>query len=659
MRFMTASQTHYRASERGKSTVRRARPLKIGAHARTGPRDRRLGHGSARPGPGRRRRGGGAGGFPAGPSDPAVAALLAGLALAASRPLVTGRGAGRWLLPSRPCSCWSSWGCGFPGSRALAGPPIAVLVIAAAVLALAAAPPRWSAAAFLPVVALVYGLAAARVQAQVGPQGDEPHYLMVADSLLRDRDLSLERDYADGRYRDFHPEPLAPHYRVRGREGAIYSLHAVGLSLLVLPAYAAASYARRVVLHGAPRRVAGLASCASPAAGGASARHGGQVGVDRRPEPAARALRGARSSRRSRPRWGRPGACGTAVDPGDSAHGASSPAPPRLPAVAQRPLRDPGRGPARLRARRAGRPLRMAAGLARCRRSPPRRAWPRTTHASTASSIRAGSTAGGPSSRSAAFPPACPACCSTRSSACSSTRRCSRWPCRASSRSGASRAGWRAGGGGARPGRDLAWRGRGPCGAADSIRRRGSWCPSCPPWRSAVAARCAAGAGARGPRCSWAGASGRERSGPGTARSCTAIATAPRPSSGRARAPRSGRGCCPDTCSTNRARDRVAAHAGVGGGSRWPRRRRWRTRRVATPRRPRRRGARPLAGGRGSRPRSSTARTGGRDAVRVIGRPRRRASRAGRRGRAAPAVWTTAALGWGPLYEPHRAPEGP
>jgi hypothetical protein len=93
------------------------------------------------------------------------------------------------------------------------------------------------------VVALVYGLAAARVQAQVGPEGDEPHYLMVADSLLRDHDLALERDYADGRYRAFHPAPLAPHYRVRGREGAIYSLHAVGLSLLVLPAYALAGYA--------------------------------------------------------------------------------------------------------------------------------------------------------------------------------------------------------------------------------------------------------------------------------------------------------------------------------------------------------------------------------------------------------------------------------
>jgi hypothetical protein len=169
-------------------------------------------------------------------------ALLAGAALALLA-LVAGRGAGRWLLSVAPVLVLVVLGVRLPGIAPLAGAPIAVLVIAAAVLSLTVAPPRWSQAAFLPVVALVYGLAAARVQAQVGPEGDEPHYLMVADSLLRDHDLALERDYADGRYRDFHPQPLAPHYRVRGREGAIYSLHAVGLSLVVLPAYAAASYA--------------------------------------------------------------------------------------------------------------------------------------------------------------------------------------------------------------------------------------------------------------------------------------------------------------------------------------------------------------------------------------------------------------------------------
>ena len=44
-------------------------------------------------------------------------------------------------------------------------------------------------------------------------------HLMVADSLLRDGDVAVEEDFEEGRYRVFHPKPLEPHYRVRGREG--------------------------------------------------------------------------------------------------------------------------------------------------------------------------------------------------------------------------------------------------------------------------------------------------------------------------------------------------------------------------------------------------------------------------------------------------------
>jgi hypothetical protein len=174
---------------------------------------------------------------------PSGAAVLLGAASLVALRVIAGAAAGRLLLGVGAVTALVLSGLPLPGVAALAGPPLAVLIIAAAAGALAQAPPRWASAAFLPVVALVYGLAAARVQVQVGPQGDEPHYLMVADSLLHDGDLALERDYADMRYAPFHAPPLAPHYRVRGRSGEIYSLHAVGLSLLVLPAYALASYA--------------------------------------------------------------------------------------------------------------------------------------------------------------------------------------------------------------------------------------------------------------------------------------------------------------------------------------------------------------------------------------------------------------------------------
>src|SRR5438445_6548952 len=173
---------------------------------------------------------------------PPALALVTGAAVLAGLAVLTRGAAGAILAGFWPVVLRVVLGVRVPGVAALAGRPIAVLVLAAAAGALALARPRWAGAAFLPVVALVYGLAAARVQAQVGPEGDEPHYLMVADSLLRDHDVSLERDYADGRYRSFHPGDLAPHYRVRGRHGEIFSLHAVGLSVLVLPAYAAGGY---------------------------------------------------------------------------------------------------------------------------------------------------------------------------------------------------------------------------------------------------------------------------------------------------------------------------------------------------------------------------------------------------------------------------------
>lgn len=131
-----------------------------------------------------------------------------------------------------------------PGVRALSGPPLFGVVLGGAAMALVASgarPPRWL---FFPAVLVLYLGCAYRVQRSVGPEGDEPHYLMVADSVLRDGDLSLEDDYTQARYAKFYRgATLAPHYRVRGREGRIYSLHAVGLSILILPAYGLGGYA--------------------------------------------------------------------------------------------------------------------------------------------------------------------------------------------------------------------------------------------------------------------------------------------------------------------------------------------------------------------------------------------------------------------------------
>jgi hypothetical protein len=71
------------------------------------------------------------------------------------------------------------------------------------------------------------------------PSGDEPNYLMVAHSLIEDGDLDLADDFRQRAYAAFHPGVLSPHYRAGWREGSRYSMHGVGLPLLVAPAYAA------------------------------------------------------------------------------------------------------------------------------------------------------------------------------------------------------------------------------------------------------------------------------------------------------------------------------------------------------------------------------------------------------------------------------------
>jgi hypothetical protein len=189
--------------------------------------------------------GGGAAARPGGtlvgaPSPALLLGLLAGAAALAASP--RGRSAltpGAGLLPLLAVLLA---GAPLTGVRALSGPPLFALLLGALALVLVRSkwrPPGW---VFLPAVFLVYTVVAGRTQLRVGPKGDEPHYLMVADSLLRDRDLALQQDYSAGRYTAFHDAPLAPHYRVRGRGGEIYSLHALGLSILILPAYALAGY---------------------------------------------------------------------------------------------------------------------------------------------------------------------------------------------------------------------------------------------------------------------------------------------------------------------------------------------------------------------------------------------------------------------------------
>lgn len=74
------------------------------------------------------------------------------------------------------------------------------------------------------------------------PGGDEPHYLVITQSLLRDGDLKIENNHRAGDYAAYFPGELKPDYLRRGADGQIYSIHAPGISAVVLPAFALGGY---------------------------------------------------------------------------------------------------------------------------------------------------------------------------------------------------------------------------------------------------------------------------------------------------------------------------------------------------------------------------------------------------------------------------------
>jgi hypothetical protein len=74
------------------------------------------------------------------------------------------------------------------------------------------------------------------------PAGDEPHYLVIAQSLLRDHDIQVGNNYLNGDYHEYYRGALQPHYLRRGLNEAIYSVHAPGLPALVAPVFALSGY---------------------------------------------------------------------------------------------------------------------------------------------------------------------------------------------------------------------------------------------------------------------------------------------------------------------------------------------------------------------------------------------------------------------------------
>jgi hypothetical protein len=91
------------------------------------------------------------------------------------------------------------------------------------------------------IAAVAFGLGAAALRDQL-PIGDEPHYLMMTQSLIKDGDLRIENNHRNRDYASFAAFDLPMHYLTRGTDGQIYSVHAPGVSVVVLPAFAVFGY---------------------------------------------------------------------------------------------------------------------------------------------------------------------------------------------------------------------------------------------------------------------------------------------------------------------------------------------------------------------------------------------------------------------------------
>ena len=137
----------------------------------------------------------------------------------------------------------------FPLLLAFQGP--ALVVVAAAVLGAATArgTPRPWLSRLRPGPAIlfastfgVYALLGLRLPGAAGPQGDEPHYLAMAQSLLSDGDLDLTDEFRDREYALFFAGPLEPHTSPASPRGRLYSIHTPGLAALILPGYALAGF---------------------------------------------------------------------------------------------------------------------------------------------------------------------------------------------------------------------------------------------------------------------------------------------------------------------------------------------------------------------------------------------------------------------------------
>ena len=138
------------------------------------------------------------------------------------------------------------------------GPAVALLWIAIAMCLAVGAAPAWPAPRLAAVLrpAVAPGVAGTLAFAiflgvwsgqRLPPTGDEPHYLLIAQSLLADGDVMIANNYEQRDYLPYYGGTLDPHFARSGAGGGRYSFHSPGVSAVVAPAFALGGYRGVVV----------------------------------------------------------------------------------------------------------------------------------------------------------------------------------------------------------------------------------------------------------------------------------------------------------------------------------------------------------------------------------------------------------------------------
>lgn len=68
-------------------------------------------------------------------------------------------------------------------------------------------------------------------------QGDEPHYLLATQSIIKDRDLDLKNNYDNKDYMVNHWSEIADRHVTLGEKGGQYPIHGILLPLIIMPGY--------------------------------------------------------------------------------------------------------------------------------------------------------------------------------------------------------------------------------------------------------------------------------------------------------------------------------------------------------------------------------------------------------------------------------------